>query len=156
MKILIAEDELATRMTIQVTLEKIGYDVVSAKNGKESLAEFDRNNHPRIIILDWEMPEMGGLEVCKRIKEKNLEPSPYIIFLTGRDEKKDTLEGFEAGADDYITKPFSAAELQARVRVAERLVNSQDALANTVSQLVEALNQLSALQEDKNGLDIEE
>lgn len=154
MKILIAEDELTTRMTVQVTLEKFGYDVVSAQNGTQALEEFNRSIQPKIIILDWEMPEIDGLGVCERLKEKALDPPPYIIFLTARNNQKDMMEGFAAGADDYITKPFSAEELKARVRVAERLVNSQEALAATVTELRDALNQLSMLQSsDEDDLD---
>lgn len=146
MKILIAEDELTTRMMVQVSLERWGYDVLDAKNGEEAVSLFDRGERPRIAILDWEMPGLDGIEVCERLKSEDTENPPYIIMLTARDNQKDIIEGFNAGADDYITKPFSSEELGARVRVAERLVRSQDMLANSVGELKAVLNQLEMLE----------
>lgn len=146
MKILIAEDELTTRMMVQVSLERLGYDVLDAKNGEEALAVFGRGAQPRIVILDWEMPGLDGLEVCEQLKHEDTDNPPYIIMLTARDNKEDIIEGFNAGADDYITKPFSSEELGARVRVAERLVRSQDMLAQSVNELKSVLNQLETLE----------
>lgn len=146
MKILIAEDEFTTRTMVQVSLESWGYDVLDASNGEEAIALFQRGKRPRIVILDWEMPEVDGLEACQRIKELNPEDPPYVILLTGRDSQKDILTGFDAGADDYITKPFSSEELRARVRVAERLVRTQDMLNASVTELKTVLDQLEALQ----------
>lgn len=146
MKILIAEDEFTTRMMVQVSLENWGYDVLDASDGKEALSIFERGEKPRIVILDWEMPEVDGLEVCQSMKEQNPDDPPYIILLTGRDSEKDILQGFDAGADDYITKPFSGDELRARVRVAKRLVRTQDMLKESVGELKTALDQVEALQ----------
>ena len=146
MKILIAEDELTTRMMVQVSLERWGYDVLDAKNGDEAVALFDRGEQPRIVILDWEMPGLDGLEVCEKLKDETFEQPPYIIMLTARDNQKDIIDGFNAGADDYITKPFSSDELGARVRVAERLVRSQDMLAQSVDELKAVLDQLAMME----------
>jgi DNA-binding response OmpR family regulator len=146
LKILIAEDEFTTRMMVQVCLENWGYTVTSVTNGEEAWLKLQNADAPQIAILDWEMPELDGIEVCRRVKEMDLENPPYIILLTGRDSNTDIVRGFDAGADDYMTKPFNDNELQARVRVAERLVRTQTSLASTVNELKEALNQLEMLE----------
>ena len=131
---------------LQVCLENWGYTVTSVTNGEEAWLKLQNADAPQIAILDWEMPELDGIEVCRRIKEKDLENPPYVILLTGRDSNTDIVRGFDAGADDYMTKPFNDNELQARVRVAERLVRTQTSLASTVYELKEALNQLEMLE----------
>ncbi len=146
MKILIAEDEFTTRMMVQVSLENWGYRVESVTNGNEAWAAFQKPDAPHIAILDWEMPELDGVEVCRRVKEMETLSYPYILLLTGRDSKTDIVRGFDAGADDYMTKPFNNNELRARVRVAERLVRTQASLSESVAELKEALNQLEMLE----------
>lgn len=148
MKILIAEDEFTTRMMVQVCLENWGYRVESVTNGEEAWEILQKPDAPHIAILDWEMPELDGIDVCRRVKELELDPPPYIILLTGRDSKTDIIRGFDAGAEDYMTKPFNDNELRARVRVAERLVRTQASLADTVVELKEALNQLEILESE--------
>ena len=111
MKILIAEDEFTTRMLVQVSLEKWGYRVESVADGHEAWSILKQKTAPQIAILDWEMPELDGIDVCRRVKEMELENPPYIILLTARDQKKDIVQGFDAGADDYMTKPFNDNEL---------------------------------------------
>ena len=92
---------------VQVSLENWGYSVNSVTDGKEAWDIFKKPEAPDVAILDWEMPEVDGVELCKRIK--NLQrPNPvYVILLTGRDSQKDIVQGFDAGADDYMTKPFN-------------------------------------------------
>jgi DNA-binding response OmpR family regulator len=145
-KILIAEDEFTTRMMVQVCLENWGYRVESVTNGEEALVQLSKPDAAHIAILDWEMPLLDGVEVCRRVKEMEVENPPYIILLTGRDSKTDILRGFDAGADDYMTKPFNDDELRARTRVAERLVRTQSSLSESVVELREALNQLEILE----------
>jgi len=146
-KILIAEDELTTRMLVQVSLENWGYRVESVVNGQQAWLALKRKDAPSIAILDWEMPELNGPEVCRKVKEMGKENSPYIILLTGRDSSNDIVKGFDAGADDYMTKPFNNNELQARVRVAERMVRTQTSLAESVAELKEVLNHLEMIRE---------
>ena len=146
MKILIAEDEFTTRMMVQVCLENWGYRVESVTNGEEAWARLQKADAPHIAILDWEMPVLDGLEVCRRVKEMDVENPPYVILLTSRDSKVDIIRGFDAGADDYMTKPFNDNELRARTRVAERLVRTQSSLSESVAELREALNQLEMLE----------
>jgi DNA-binding response OmpR family regulator len=145
-KILIAEDEFTTRMMVQVCLENWGYRVESVTNGEEALAQLQKPDAAHIAILDWEMPLLDGVEVCRRVKEMEVENPPYIILLTGRGSKTDIIRGFDAGADDYMTKPFNDDELRARTRVAERLVRTQSSLSESVVELREALNQLEMLE----------
>jgi len=145
-KVLIAEDEFTTRMMVQVCLENWGYRVESVTNGVDALRVLQKPEAPHIAILDWEMPELNGVEVCRKVKEMNAETPPYVILLTGRDSKADIVKGFDAGADDYMTKPFNDNELRARVRVAERLVRTQSSLSETVAELRDALNQLEMLE----------
>lgn len=146
MKILIAEDEFTTRMMVQVCLENWGYRVDSVTNGEEAWELLQKPDAAHIAILDWEMPVIDGIEVCRRVKEMEVENPPYIILLTGRDSETDIIRGFDAGAEDYMTKPFNDNELRARVRVAERLVRTQSSLSESVFELKEALNQLELLE----------
>lgn len=151
MKILIAEDEFTTRMMVQVCLENLGYRVESVTNGVEAWEILQKTDAPHIAILDWEMPELSGVEVCSRVKEMDRETPVHVILLTSRDSNNDIIRGFDAGADDYMTKPFNDNELRARVRVAERMVRTQASLTESVSELKEALNQLEMLE---NGIEV--
>lgn len=146
-KILIAEDELTTRMLVQVSLENWGYRVESVVNGQEAWLALKQKDAAQIAILDWEMPELDGPEVCRKVKEIGEGNSPYIIMLTGRDSDNDIAKGFDAGADDYMTKPFNDNELRARVRVAERMVRTQTSLSDSVTELKEVLNHLEMIRE---------
>ena len=142
MKMLIAEDEYITRMTVQVLLEQWGYHVDSVENGDKAWLALNHQEGPDIAILDWEMPGLDGLEVCRRVKELDRPTPVYVIMLTARDQQNDILKGFAAGADDYITKPFDENELRARVRVAERLVRLQGQLAQSNEELRLVLNHI--------------
>jgi len=145
-KILIAEDEFTTRMMVQVCLENWGYRVESVADGAEAWGALQKDDAPQIAILDWEMPELNGVEVCRLAKEMDAIMPPYVLLLTARDSKTDIVKGFDAGADDYMTKPFNDNELRARVRVAERLVRTQASLAKSVAELEDALNQVEMLE----------
>lgn len=146
MKLLIAEDEYTTRLTVQVILEKWEYRVESVEDGTAAWEILQKPNGPQIAILDWEMPGVDGLELCSRVKTLERETPVYVILLTGRDAQVDILKGFDAGADDYITKPFDENELRARVRVAERLVNIQEELAISNEELRSVLDHVEMLQ----------
>ncbi|MDD2463177.1 MAG: diguanylate cyclase [Desulfobulbus sp.] len=128
MRILIAEDDVASRIALRGVLQKNGYQTVVTANGVEALQTLQQANAPRLAILDWMMPELDGLEVVRRIRSLATERPPYIILLTARDEKSDIIAGLEAGADDYLAKPFDPGELRARIEVGRRLVEMQDAL----------------------------
>lgn len=146
MKVLIAEDDLTSRLMLDGILKKWGYEVLSVSNGNEAWAAVQRETDLQLVILDWNMPGMDGLAVCRRIKAIDRHVPFYTILLTGRDSAEDVVQGFEAGADDYITKPFEGNELRARIRVAERMVGIQGSLSKKVQELKEALAHVKTLQ----------
>jgi phosphoserine phosphatase RsbU/P len=146
MRILIAEDNLVSRKLLSVALKKWGYDVVAVNDGKAAWEELQKHDAPKLVILDWNMPEMDGLQVCLRVKESGAKDPPYIILLTARTEKKDVVNALEAGANDYITKPFNNMELRARVRVGHRMVEMKEKLAMQVQELRTALEHIKTLQ----------
>jgi len=124
-KILIADDSIVSRHLLEATLRKWGYEVVVACDGEEALNELQKENAPSLAILNWMMPGLTGLEVCRQIRKQALEPYTYILLLTSKSQKEDLIEGMDAGADDYITKPFDQHELQVRLRAGTRLVDLQ-------------------------------
>jgi DNA-binding response OmpR family regulator len=116
LRVLIAEDEAVTRRLLRTTLTKWGYDVATADNGEEACAKLCSGNID-LCLLDWEMPKMTGLDVCKWVRSSEVKPAPYVILLTAKDDPKDIQAGYQAGADDYVTKPFNAGELRQRMSV---------------------------------------
>jgi len=128
MRILIAEDDFTSRSMLVAVLKKAGHEVVDTTNGVEAWAELQKPGAPKLIILDWIMPEMDGLEVLNCVRDLNIKPPAYIIMLTSKDEKADIIAGLNAGADDYLAKPFNLGELKARVEVGRRMVEMQEQL----------------------------
>ena len=124
MKILIAEDDRISRRLLERKLMSWGYEVVCCANGVEAWQALHREDAPNLAILNWMMPGMKGVEVCREIRKQSRPGYTYIILLTGRDRKRDIVEGIEAGADDYITKPFSPRELVSRIRAVLRRTKS--------------------------------
>ena len=146
MKVLIAEDDSVSRRLLQAALIKWGYDVTVTTNGKEAWQMVQSPGAPTLLILDWLMPEMDGVEICREARQNPLLKSSYIILLTSRGSKEDIVKGLEAGADDYVTKPFDHGELRARVQVGSRVVQLQGALADRVQELEEAIASVKTLQ----------
>ena len=128
MRVLIAEDDLTSRILLTKILEKWGYDVTVTVDGAAAWEVLQSADSPRVAILDWMMPEMDGVDVCRRARALDTHQPPYIILLTALGEKDDMMAGFEAGADDYVGKPHDPAELRARVEVGRRLVELNDEL----------------------------
>src|SRR5215469_14100320 len=124
MKVLIAEDDRDSRELLSWLLEKLGYQVVATENGKQAWDAY-RRDYFRLVISDLLMPDVDGLELCRRIRSFKPSKYTYVILLTALIGKRDYLEGMEAGADDFITKPFDPDELKARLRVAERILAIQ-------------------------------
>jgi two-component system cell cycle response regulator len=128
MKVLIAEDDPVSQRVLEGFLTKWGYELVITQDGEEAWQALAQEDAPQLAILDWMMPRMDGLEVCRRVRERNAEPYVYILLLTAKGQKQDVAEGINAGADDYLSKPFDAGELQARLRSGRRILALQGAL----------------------------
>src|SRR6516164_208534 len=140
MKILIAEDNLFYRHALGATLKEWGYDVIAVNDGVAALEVMQQPSAPKVAIIDWLMPKMDGLEVCRKIRALQQPEPPYLMVLTSTTGKKGIIAALDAGADDYVTKPFDRDELQTRIRVGARLVGLQ--MSQTVvfafAQAVEA------------------
>jgi two-component system chemotaxis response regulator CheY len=126
--VLVADDEPVTRTRLASTLRRENFTVLVAANGFEAL-ELYRQNHPSLVITDWMMPDLSGIDLCAAIRSESAERFPYVIFLTGLAQKKNVIAGLDAGANDYLTKPFQPDELLARVRVGRKTVELQEELA---------------------------
>lgn len=123
--ILIADDEPLSRRLLQASLVRWGYEVEVAKDGEEALDVLLRDIAPRLAVLDWVMPRLDGLEVCRRARARPGAPYSYLVLLTSKEAMSDVVAGLAAGADDYLRKPFDAEELRARLRTGERILNLQ-------------------------------
>lgn len=130
MKILIAEDDVTSRLILENMLTKWGYDVVSATDGSDAWKKLQEEDSPKLVILDWMMPGLEGVEICRKIREnsKKEDQYTYITLLTAKESKENIVTGMDAGADDYITKPFDMHELRVRVRAGQRIVQLQSEL----------------------------
>ena len=149
MRILVVEDDPVTSRLIEATLDKLGWDVITASDGLAAwriLEESRGKDAPELLVLDWMLPGMDGIAMCRRLRTTPGFELVYVILLTSRSEKEDLAMGLMAGANDYITKPFDTAEIQARVRVGERMVKLQQSLATRVSELEAALTEVRKLQ----------
>lgn len=134
MKILIAEDDVVSRRLLQKTLEGWGYQVFSAENGREAWEIF-QSEDLKFIIADWVMPVMDGVTLCRKIRSSPAHGYVYFILLTGKDKKEDIVSGLDAGADDYVAKPFERDELKVRVRAGERIIKLERELSDKNDKL---------------------
>jgi sigma-B regulation protein RsbU (phosphoserine phosphatase) len=146
MKVLIAEDDLVPRRLLEAALTDWGYEVIVAADGNEAWSILQEPDAPLLAILDWMMPGMAGVEVCRRVRDLSKSEPTYIILLTSRGAKEDIVAGLTSGANDYITKPFNREELQARVEVGKKVVQLQRTLVERVRELETALAQVKQLQ----------
>jgi len=140
MRVLITEDDVTTRLLLTHTLEEWGYDLVVAEDGAEAWEVLQADDAPRLVVLNWMMPGMAGTEVCRRVRESDTGNSTYVILLTARGKKEDIVQGLEAGANDYIIKPFEWGELRARMASGVRVLELQEQLreAERTRALMEA------------------
>jgi len=128
MRVLVADDDSISRMVLRNLLIKWGYEPVEAQDGTQAWEILQSKDSPRLALVDWMMPGMDGPELCRRIRQSTQIDYHYIILLTSRDSKDDLVDGLNAGADDYITKPYMAQELEVRLRVGKRIVTLQKSL----------------------------
>jgi CheY-like chemotaxis protein len=142
-RILVAEDDPVSRELICARLAKWQYKVTATQNGAEAMTELRKKDAPTLAIVDWMMPDMDGLEICRRVRE--VEKIVYIILLTARASKENIIEGLRAGADDYLVKPFHPDELHARILVGLRVMKLQETLADRVKALEAAALEIKSL-----------
>lgn len=145
MKILVADDSLTVRRRLETLLVAWGHEVVATKDGEETWRLLCGGAVPPIVILDWVMPEPDGVELCKRIRETPALRQTYVLMLTGMSNPEDIVAGLNAGANDFIIKPFNEPELQARVNVGVRMVELQAELSNRVLELEQAMAEITQL-----------
>jgi diguanylate cyclase (GGDEF)-like protein len=133
--VLVAEDDAVSRAILEAHLHKWQLQVVTAHDGDGAWEELQKESAPSLIILDWMMPGISGVELCRKIRARKNSAYPYIIMLTSRHAKKDLMEGLEAGADDYLTKPFDADELRSRLMAGSRILRLQNELLRKEEEL---------------------
>ena len=128
MKVLIADDENITRRRLEKLLTDMGYEVVSCKDGLDAWDVIKSKNAPSLLILDWMMPGMDGVEICRKVRKLSREPYTFILLLTSKGKQDDFVKGMDAGADDYITKPFDQNELRVRLKAGKRIIELNEEL----------------------------
>jgi len=134
-RILLAEDHYISRHLLERNLSNWGFQVLTAADGAGALEILEAENAPAMAILDWTMPKMDGLEVCRRIRAHTDRPYTYLLLLTARSHRDEIAEALAAGVDDYVIKPFDSAELRARLKVGRRVVALERTLAAREDEL---------------------
>ena len=135
MRILIADDEAMSRLLLQKTLERAGYEVIAVENGRQAAEQICKLDGPRLALLDWVMPELDGPGVCNEVRKRKEQSYVYMVLLTSKEAKEDVVAGLESGADDYLTKPFDAEELKARLRTGVRILGLEDRLVEAREEM---------------------
>ncbi len=129
--------------------------MVVCSDGSEAWAILNRDDPPQLVILDWMMPEMDGVQVCRELRKLARQPYIYVILLTGKNRQEEVVEGLESGADDYIIKPFDSQELRVRVRAGQRVVELQTNLFETNQQLTLEVQERKRVEDEKSALIVE-
>ena len=145
MKILIAEDNFTSRVMLLAVLKKWKFNPIATENGAEAWNVMQRADAPKLVLLNGNMPEMDGLEVTRRVRGMSAAEPPYIVILTARGEKSNIVQGLEAGANDYVAKPYDHDELRARLGVGRRMVELQSVLALRMRELQKAQDDIKTL-----------
>jgi CheY-like chemotaxis protein len=145
MKVLVADDDDVNRKVLRALLQGEGHEVIEATNGRDALEELTKATDALVGLIDWVMPEIEGPEVCRKAKAIQNGPPLHLILLTGRNSQTDVVAGLQAGAADYVVKPFDRTELLARVNIGAQIVDLQRALTQHVKELQDALRQVKQL-----------
>ncbi|QDT09708.1 protein kinase domain-containing protein [Planctomycetes bacterium K23_9] len=124
MKVLIADDNPMWTKLLAKTVERYDFESVTVDNGRDALRELNDEDPPRIVFLDWQMPDIDGLSLCRKIKQSDKRPFTYVVILTSRDAEQDMIAGLEAGADDYLTKPVESVVIRSRLFAAKRIIEA--------------------------------
>jgi len=146
MRILVAEDDPVLSLFLKGMLTKWGYEVDVTNQGEEAWRMLQEEDSPRIVLLDWLMPGLDGVEICRKVRALPASSLFYLILLTSKNKKAEIVEGLQAGANDYVTKPFDNDELRARVQVGAQIIQLQFELARRVKELQDALSRVKALE----------
>jgi CheY-like chemotaxis protein len=146
MRVLVADDDLTYCRTLEALLRKWGHEPVVTCDGEQAWQILQSPEAPSMAILDWMMPGKDGVDICRQVRQGSPARPTYIILLTSKERKEDIVSGLDAGADDYMTKPFEREELRARIQVGERILKLQTELAGRVKELQEALDQIKTLE----------
>ncbi len=144
-RILIAEDHYVSRHLLERNLSNWGFQVTTAEDGEAAVRVLESETAPPLAIIDWMMPKLDGLEVCRRVRAQVGRPYIYLVLLTAKSHKEEIATGLEAGADDYVIKPFDPDELRARLKVGQRVVELERQLAHRVTELENALTDVQKL-----------
>jgi sigma-B regulation protein RsbU (phosphoserine phosphatase) len=146
MRILIAEDDRATARMLSSLIASWGFEVVTVADGESALEVFNRETRPQLVLLDWMLPTIDGLEICRRIRASGQGvPTSYIILLTSRNGPTDLVAGLDAGADEYLVKPIDPDELRARLNAGARIISLQQVLEHKIRELEAALRNVRML-----------
>jgi DNA-binding response OmpR family regulator len=147
LRVLVAEDDAISRRLLEINLSRFGYQIVSTSDGEQAWQAFEGRDPPSLAVLDWMMPGMDGLDLCRRIRadEERL-GYVYMVMLTAKSRHEDRVHGFRAGVDDYLTKPFDPQDLRARMEVGRRIIELQNALQAKVRELEAARGHVRELQ----------
>lgn len=145
MKVLMAEDDPVSRLLLERTLARAGYEPVVAADGEQAWRKLEQDPSIRLAVIDWMMPIVDGAELCRRIRERTDRGYVYVVMLTARGLPDERVAALESGLDDYMTKPYEPAELRSRLRVGERILALEGAYRHKVEQLEEALAQVKVL-----------
>jgi sigma-B regulation protein RsbU (phosphoserine phosphatase) len=146
-RILIADDHRSTLHFLQRIVESWGFEVVAVEDGEAALQILQSDDAPPMAILDWMMPKLDGVKVCAAVRRANKQPYVYVILLTALAKKNEITAGLEAGADDYLSKPFDSTELRARIRAGQRVIMLERKLHRKVDELQEALADVKKLKQ---------
>lgn len=146
--VLVADDDPPTRMLLKAAITQWGYHVLEVDNGEDAWDIIQKPNAPKLLILDWLMPKLDGITLCSRIK-KDIEHRPYIILLTQVGGTANIIKGLEAGADEFLSKPFNMAELRSRLSVGARIIGYEIALAEQNIKLQQSISQIESLAETR-------
>lgn len=146
MKLLLVEDDPGARQAMAILIGAWGYEVLCADDGPAAWQVLQQADSPKLVVLDWMMPSMDGLEVCRRVRKARPLAPPYIILVTARSGEENLVEGLTGGADDYLPKPIRPFELRARLQVGQRILELQAALVHRIRELEAALTRVKQLQ----------
>src|SRR5688572_14849966 len=147
MKILVADDDALIRRLLSALLTKLGHEVETAEDGDAAWKVLENSNPPAIAILDWVMPGLSGIEVCKKLRSHPAKSRTYVLLLSAKAEKQDVIAGLDSGADDYLPKPFDPMALMARLRVAQRIIAYQQELQKHIGEMETLLQRYNLLGE---------